>query len=148
MHLVNFARRTDHGERIRDVLPLHPWRVVVPDRAGRGADRHRGLGDHRASGVPLGSSAPDFTMLLTSFGVHFVVEAIFLHVRLGLGRLRPRTGWIADTFSVGSVSIEVFDMLVIVVTLVVLGLTAAFLQRTMFGLSATGGGRGLRRRPS
>ncbi len=79
--------------------------------------------------------APDFTMLLTSFGVHFVVEAIFLMYVSASVKGFDRTGWIADTYRVGSVSIEVFDTVVIVVTLVVLALTPAFLQRTMFGLS-------------
>ncbi len=79
--------------------------------------------------------AEDFTMLLTSFGVHFVVEAIFLMYVSASVKSFNRPTWIARTFSIGSVSIEVFDMIVIVVTLVVLGLTALVLQRTMFGLA-------------
>ncbi len=79
--------------------------------------------------------APDFTMLLTSFGVHFVVEALFLMYVSASVRSFDRPTWIADTFSVGSISIEIFDLAVIVVTLVTLGLTALLLQRTMFGLA-------------
>ena len=79
--------------------------------------------------------ASDFTMLLTSFGVHFVVSAIFLlYVSAGVKQF-DRPGWVADTFSIGSLTIEVFDTVVIVVTLVTLAATTWLLQRTMFGLS-------------
>ena len=43
--------------------------------------------------------ASDFTLLLTSFGVHFVVSAIFLMYVGGLGQDFDRAGWITDTFS-------------------------------------------------
>jgi len=79
--------------------------------------------------------ASDFTLLLTSFGVHFIVEAIFLMYVSASVKNFNRPGWISNTFSVGSASIEVFDAVVIGVTLVTLVLTAALLQRTMFGLS-------------
>ena len=79
--------------------------------------------------------APDFTMLLTSFGVHFVVQAVFfMYVSASVKNFnRPR--WITNTFSVGAVTIEVFDVVVILVTLATLFATAMLLQRTLFGLS-------------
>jgi branched-chain amino acid transport system permease protein len=49
-----------------------------------------------------------------------------------------RPGWITNTFDVGPITIEVFDVVVIAVTLVVLALTAALLQRTMFGVTLRG----------
>lgn len=79
--------------------------------------------------------APDFTLLLTSFGVHFVVEAgFFMYVSASVKNFN-RPGWIARTFSFGSVNFEVYDVVVVGVTMVTLGLTALLLQRTMFGLS-------------
>ena len=44
-------------------------------------------------------------------------------------------GWISDTFQVGSLRIEYFDLVVIAVTAVTLAITAFILQRTMFGLA-------------
>lgn len=79
--------------------------------------------------------ASDFTMLLTSFGVHFVVSAIFLlYVSAGV-KTYDQPWWLANTFKVGSLNVEVFDTAVIVVTLITLVATGWLLQRTMFGLS-------------
>ncbi len=82
--------------------------------------------------------APDFTLLLTSFGVHFVVEAFFLMYVSASVKTFNRPGWITNTIDIGSITIEVFDLVVIGVTLVVLALTAALLQRTMFGITLRG----------
>ncbi len=79
--------------------------------------------------------ASDFTLLLTSFGVHFVVSAFFLLYVSASVKQFNRPGWVADTYSIGSLNIEVFDTVVIVVTLIALGGTTLLLQRTMFGLS-------------
>jgi branched-chain amino acid transport system permease protein len=79
--------------------------------------------------------ADDFTLLLTSFGVHFVVSAFFLlYVSASVKNFR-RPGWVADTYSIGSLRIEVYDTVVIVVTLVVLVAVTWLLQKTMFGLA-------------
>lgn len=79
--------------------------------------------------------APDSTLLLTSFGVHFVVEAIFLMYVSASVKTFPRPGWITNTVDLGIVNVEVFDLVVIGVTLVTLAATAALLQRTMFGIA-------------
>ncbi len=79
--------------------------------------------------------ATDFTMLLTSFGVHFIVAAGFLLYVSASVKTIPRPGWFANTVSVGSLNIEVFDLAVIAVTAVVLAGTTWLLQRTMFGLA-------------
>jgi len=79
--------------------------------------------------------ASDFTLLLTSFGVHFVVSSIFLLYVSASVKNFDRPGWVADTFSLGPLIVEVFDVLVIAVTLVTLVGTGFVLQRTMFGLS-------------
>jgi len=79
--------------------------------------------------------ANDFTLLLTSFGVHFVVSAIFLLYVSASVKNFSRPGWVTNTWSLGSLNIEVFDTVVIVVTIITLVLTTLLLQRTMFGLS-------------
>jgi branched-chain amino acid transport system permease protein len=79
--------------------------------------------------------ASDSTLLLTSFGVHFVVEAIFLMYVSASVKTYNRPGWITRTIDIGIARVELFDIVVIGVTVVVLGLTAALLQRTMFGVA-------------
>lgn len=79
--------------------------------------------------------ADDFTLLLTSFGVHFVVSAVFLLYVSASVKNYPRPGWVADTYAIGSLRIEVYDTIVIVVTLVVLAAVTWLLQKTMFGLA-------------
>lgn len=136
MHLVNFA----HGELITVsgyvaywmFLNGQSWYVIAPVVVVTAIVTSVIIEQVAFRWV---RGAPDFTLLLTSFGVHFVVEAIFLMYVSTSVRSFDRTGWITDTFSIGSISIEVFDAVVIVVTLVVLALTALFLSRTMFGLS-------------
>lgn len=77
----------------------------------------------------------DFTLLLTSFGIHFVVAAGFLlYVSSGVENF-SRPSWVTDTFSVGGVTIEYYDAVVILVTFLTLGATVLLLQKTMFGLS-------------
>jgi branched-chain amino acid transport system permease protein len=77
----------------------------------------------------------DFTMLLTSFGVHFIVSAGFLLYVSASVKTIPRPTWFANTVAAGSLRIEVFDLVVIAVTIVVLAGTTWLLQRTMFGLA-------------
>ncbi len=79
--------------------------------------------------------ADQFTLLLTSFGVHFVVFAIFLLYVSASVKTFPRPGWVTNTYAVGSLRIEVFDTVVIAVTLLTLVGTSMVLQRTTFGLS-------------
>jgi branched-chain amino acid transport system permease protein len=79
--------------------------------------------------------ASDFTLLLTSFGVHFVVSALLLLYVSASVKTFARPGWVTNTYSVGSLKIEVFDTVVIVITALVLVVTTLLLQRTMFGLA-------------
>lgn len=79
--------------------------------------------------------ATDFTLLLTSFGVHFVVSAIFLLYVSASVKNFDRPTWVANTYAIGSLRVEVFDTVVIGVTIVTLLAVTALLQRTMFGLS-------------
>jgi branched-chain amino acid transport system permease protein len=79
--------------------------------------------------------ASDFTLLLTSFGVHYVVSALLLMYVSASTKTFDRPGWVSNTYAIGSLRIEVYDTVVIVVTVVVLLATTLLLQRTMFGLS-------------
>jgi branched-chain amino acid transport system permease protein len=79
--------------------------------------------------------ADDFTLLLTSFGVHFVVSSVFLLYVSASVKNFPRPGWVTDTYAVGSLRIEWYDTVVIVVTIVTLIAVTLLLQRTMFGLA-------------
>jgi len=80
--------------------------------------------------------AKDFTMLLTSFGVHFIVAAGFLlYVSAAVKQFPTRPSWVSDTVQVGELTIKQFDLIVIAVTVVVLIATTWLLQRTMFGLA-------------
>lgn len=77
----------------------------------------------------------DFTLLLTSFGVHFVVAALFVMYVSANVRNFDRPSWVTDTVSVGGVRFEVFDLVTVGVTAVTLAGTAYVLRRTMFGIS-------------
>lgn len=136
MHLLNFA----HGELITvagysSYWALNngwSWWAVVPLIVGSAVVASLIIERVAFSRV---RGASDFTLLLTSFGVHFVVSAIFLLYVSASVKQFDRPGWVADTYSIGSLNIEVFDTVVIVVTLLTLAGTAWLLQRTMFGLS-------------
>jgi branched-chain amino acid transport system permease protein len=79
--------------------------------------------------------APDFTMLLTSFGVHFAVQAIFIMYVSANFKSFDRPAWITDTWSLGGVRFEIFDLTTIGVTAITLVATVLLLKRTMFGVS-------------
>ncbi len=136
MHLLNFA----HGELITvsgyAALAAFnqgwSWYLVAPLIVVVAVLTSLAIERVAFSRVRGGS---DFTLLLTSFGVHFVVSAIFLLYVSASVKTFPRPGWVTDTYSVGPLRIEVFDTVVIVVTVIALVATSVLLQRTMFGLS-------------
>ncbi len=136
MHLLNFA----HGEMITvsGYVALWSldrgwsWYLVVPLILAASVLTSILIERIAFSRV---RGADDFTLLLTSFGVHFVVSSLFiLYVSASVQNFRG-PGWIHDTFSIGSLKIEVFDATVIGVTVLTLLATTWLLQRTMFGLS-------------
>ncbi|MBC8257698.1 MAG: branched-chain amino acid ABC transporter permease [SAR324 cluster bacterium] len=79
--------------------------------------------------------APDFTMLMTSFGVHFLVQALFVMYVSANFRQFSRPDWIFDTWKIGAISLEIYDLAVIATTLITLLCTYWLLQHTMFGIS-------------
>ncbi|MEM8923698.1 MAG: branched-chain amino acid ABC transporter permease [Actinomycetota bacterium] len=136
MHLLNFA----HGELITvggyvayaAMLQGWSWYLVTPLVIVTAIVTSLIIERVAFSRV---RGASDFTLLLTSFGVHFVVSAIFLlYVSAGVKTI-PRPGWVTDTYKIGSLNVEVFDTVVIVITLLTLAATTWLLQRTMFGLA-------------
>jgi branched-chain amino acid transport system permease protein len=136
MHLLNFA----HGELVTvsgyatfwaidagwSWLLVVPLIVVVAVATSLLIER---IAFSRVRG------ADDFTLLLTSFGVHFVVSSVFLLYVSASVKNFPRPGWVTDTYAVGSLRIEWYDTVVIVVTIVTLIAVTLLLQRTMFGLA-------------
>ncbi len=136
MHLLNFA----HGEMITvsgyaafwALGAGWSWTVVVPLILVVSVVTSLLIERLAFSRV---RGAPDFTLLLTSFGVHFLVSALLLLYVSASVKNYSRPGWVADTWSLGSLRIEVFDTVVIVITIITLLATTALLQRTMFGLA-------------
>ncbi len=136
MHLLNFA----HGELITvsgyvafwTINEGWSWYLVAPIIILTSIVTSLVI-ERVAFSRVRGSS--DFTLLLTSFGVHFVVSAIFLLYVSASVKTFPRPGWVTNTYKVGSLNIEVFDTVVIGVTAVALLGTTWLVQRTMFGLA-------------
>lgn len=79
--------------------------------------------------------ANEFTMLLTSFGVHFVVAAFFVMYVSPRPRNIPKPGWVFDTVRLGGISLEVVDLATIAVTVVTLAGTGWVLRKTLFGIA-------------
>ncbi len=79
--------------------------------------------------------ASEFTMLLTSFGVHFVVAALFVMYVSPRSLHIPKPGWIFETVRVGGVTLELVDLATIGTTLVTLAATGWLLRRTLFGIA-------------
>lgn len=77
----------------------------------------------------------DFTMLLTSFGVHFVVVALFVMYVSPKPQNFAKPGWVFNTVSVGGISFEVIDLVTIGFTVITLIGTAWILRKTMFGIA-------------
>jgi branched-chain amino acid transport system permease protein len=79
--------------------------------------------------------ADDFTMLLTSFGVHFVVVALIVMFVSAKPKNFEKPDWIFDTVEIGGISLEVIDLVTIGVTVLTLIGTVLILRRTLFGVS-------------
>ncbi len=80
-------------------------------------------------------NASSFTQLLTSFGIHFLVSAMFVMYVGARVKTFSEPSWISDTTAIGPITVEVFDLVVIAVTAVTLAATVVILQKTMFGLA-------------
>lgn len=80
-------------------------------------------------------SSTDFAMLLTSFGVHFVVQAAFVMYISASSRHFARPGWVNSTVSLAGIRFEVIDLAIIAATAVSLAFTVWVLQRTVYGMA-------------
>ena len=137
MHMVNFA----HGELIT-VSAYIAFGVVVTARWGWWAAAPLIFLGAVGTSVVIEfvafrwvRGASDFTMLLTSFAVHFLVQAIFVMTMGASVRSFPRPEWADRVWAVGGLNIQVVDVVVIGTTAATLAVTVFLLQRTMFGIS-------------
>lgn len=136
MRLVNFA----HGELITVtayamfflLLAGSSWWLVVPlavlaaVAASVGTER---IAFRRVRGADV------FTMLLTSFGLGIIIQALFRMYVSATPQQFTRPEWIFDRVRVLGVSLEIYSLVVIAITAGVLLATAWLVQRTTFGVS-------------
>jgi branched-chain amino acid transport system permease protein len=136
MHLLNFA----HGELITvaayavygfSLLGFPMWALVPVALA---AATVTAVATEQVAFRWVRKSSP-FTMLLTSFGVSVLIQAIIRTVVSDKNRKLPQVGWRNDSVVIAGIRFEVYDLVVIGVTLVVLVLVAAFIKKTMVGIS-------------
>ena len=80
-------------------------------------------------------SATDFAMLLTSFGVHFVVQAAFVMFVSASSRHFARPDWITSTVTIGGIRFEAIDLGIIAATALSLAFTVWVLQHTVYGMA-------------
>jgi branched-chain amino acid transport system permease protein len=137
MHLVNFA----HGELITVSAYVmywlsvngQPWWVMAVLAVGSAVVTAVVI-EFVAFRWVRGQS--EFTLLMTSFGVHFVVVALFtMNVAGGKGRVFSQPDWINDQVEALGVRFEVYDLVVIGVTAVALVGLTLLMRRTMFGVA-------------
>jgi branched-chain amino acid transport system permease protein len=80
-----------------------------------------------------GSSA--FTLLLTSFALERLSHALWQIFAGPKKKTFPGPSWAFDTWEIAGVRFEIMDIVTIVVTVLVLALTALVFKRTMFGIA-------------
>jgi branched-chain amino acid transport system permease protein len=80
-------------------------------------------------------NASPYTMLLTSFALERLSHALWQVFVSPNPKSFPGPGWVFDTVELGGVRFEVYDLVTIATTGVVLALTAYVFRRTMFGIS-------------
>jgi branched-chain amino acid transport system permease protein len=139
MHLVNFA----HAELItvaayvgyalstRDV----PWWLLAP--AMIAAAVVASIVTERVAFRWVRKAGP-FTMLLTSFAVERLSQALWQVFVSPKKQSFGGPSWAFNTIELVGVRLEVMDLVTIAVTAAVLGLTAFVFRRTLFGISVRG----------
>lgn len=139
MHLVNFA----HGELL--TLSAYTtylvfnlgfsWWIAVPvlilaSVAGSVATEQLAFRWVR-------NSSP-FTLLLTSFALERLSHAFWQIAVSPKARTWPKVSWAFDTIEIGSVRLEVMDLVTVAVTALVLVGTAYVFRKTLFGIAVRG----------
>jgi branched-chain amino acid transport system permease protein len=139
MHLVNFA----HAELItvaayvgyalstRDV----PWWLLAP--AMIAAAVVASIVTERVAFRWVRKAGP-FTMLLTSFAVERLSQALWQVFVSPKKQSFGGPSWAFNTIELVGVRLEVMDLVTIAVTAAVLGLTVFVFRRTLFGISVRG----------
>jgi branched-chain amino acid transport system permease protein len=139
LHLLNFA----HGELITVCayvvyalsLAGVSWWVLAPICIVVATITSVGM---EAVAFRRVRNASPFTLLLTSFGVAILIQGFFQIVVSPKARKYPKPSWVFDTWTIGSIRLEVADVLTIAVTLVVLLGVVYLVKRTMFGIALRG----------
>src|SRR5262245_49859731 len=133
MGLINFA----HGELIMVgaytiVLIGHPpWPVVV--LATIGIAIVFALAMERTAFRPLRGASPA-TLLIASFAVSYGLQNLAILIEGSAPKGTSVSGWLSESFQIGSVSIPKLDVVTVAVTIVLLVSLGLFLQRTRMGV--------------
>ncbi|MEY2400289.1 MAG: branched-chain amino acid transport system permease protein [Ilumatobacteraceae bacterium] len=83
-------------------------------------------------------NASPFTLLLTSFALERLSHALWQIFVSPKQRSFPKPAWVFNSFTLGSVRLEVMDLVTIGVTAVTLIATAIVFRRTLFGIAVRG----------
>jgi branched-chain amino acid transport system permease protein len=136
MHLVNFA----HGELITlpgyAMLGLYslgaPWIVMATGAIIAGLVA--ALAMERTAFRPVRNADPT-TMLVTSFGLSIIIQALLASLVSARPQGVPQPGWLSDGITVAGVSVQWQQLGTIVVTAVALTGLLIFLRRSMTGIA-------------
>ncbi len=82
--------------------------------------------------------ANPFTLLLTSFALERISHALWQILVSPKQRNFPKPSWVFDSFQLGSIRLEVMDLVTIAVTAVTLLITAIVFRSTLFGIAVRG----------
>lgn len=136
MHLVNFA----HGELI--TVSAYVAYALSAAGAGWGLIAPAVIVTAVLTAVAIEflafrwvRGASEFTMLLTSFGVHFVVVALFVMYVSPRPLNFARPSWIFNRVQIAGISLEVVVVATIAATIVTLAATVWVLKNTLFGIA-------------
>lgn len=80
-------------------------------------------------------NASPFTLLLTSFAVEGLSQALWQVFVSPKQRSFPKPSWVFNQFRLAGVNIEVMDLVTVAVTVVTLVITGLVFTRTMFGIA-------------
>jgi branched-chain amino acid transport system permease protein len=136
MHLVNFA----HGELITlpgySMLGLYslgaPWIVMAIGAIVTGVAA--ALAMERTAFRPV-RNAPPTTMLLTSFGLAIIIQALLASLVSARPQAVAQPDWLGERITVLGVSIQWQQLGTIVVTAIALTGLVIFLRRSMTGIA-------------
>jgi branched-chain amino acid transport system permease protein len=134
LHLVNFA----HGELITipgyAMLGLYhlglPWVVFAPLGVLTGVVA--ALAMERLAFRPVRHAAPT-TMLLTSFGLSIIIQALFVMLVSPRPQALPQPAWLGSPVHLLGVRLQAEQILTLVTTILALSLLVLVLRRTLLG---------------